>query len=410
MPVTDRDNLVDEILHRCDLIAECSETLGEITRTFLRPPMRRVHEHLRDWMTAAGLDVRVDAIGNMIGRRPSATERIFAIGSHVDTVPNAGKYDGVLGVLLGIAAMHYLRNQKFRKTAEVIAFSEEEGVRFRTPYLGSRAVCGCIDPQLLTQCDIAGVTLAQAIRNFGLNPDAIPSAAYQPNEPAGYFEVHIEQGPVLESLNAPLGVVTAIIGQSRFVLTLIGHAGHAGTQPMAMRRDALAAAAEWIVAVESLARSTDGLRATVGRIEVEPGATNVVPGLARLTLDVRHEDNGVRCQTANRLLAEARTIAQRRSLELQVAPTLDESSTPCDGGMTDRLVAAVASSGMPVHRLVSGAGHDAVVMATRCPVAMLFIRSPGGVSHHPDERVERADVRAALDVMIRFLTSELESE
>lgn len=410
MLVADLDSLVDEALHRCDVLAACSETPGEITRTFLRPPMRRVHEHLREWMTAAGLDVRLDSIGNLIGRRSGATERVFAIGSHVDTVPNAGKYDGVLGVVLGVAAMQHLRTHKFRKTADVIAFSEEEGVRFRTPYLGSRAVCGRIDSQLLTQCDAAGLSMAHAIREFGLNPDSLALAAYPPSEPAAYFEAHIEQGPVLESLAAPLGVVTAIIGQSRFVLTFIGHAGHAGTQPMAMRRDALAAAAEWILAVETLAKSTDGLRATVGRIEVEPGATNVVPGLARLTLDVRHEDNGIRCQAVNRLLAEARAIAQQRSLEFEVAPTLDESSTPCDGGMIDRLAAAVANSGTPVHRLVSGAGHDAVVMATRCPVAMLFIRSPGGISHHPDERVERADVRAALDVMIRFLISELELE
>lgn len=404
------DELVDEALRRCDLLAECSETPGEITRTFLRPPMRRVHAYLHEWMSAAGLDVRIDAMGNVIGRRNGGSQRVFAVGSHVDTVPNAGRYDGVLGVMLGIAALQGLQDRQLARTIDVIAFSEEEGVRFRTPFLGSLAVCGRIDPGQLATCDADGVTLAKSIRDFGLNPDQLAAAAYAPNDPMEYFEVHIEQGPVLDSKNVELGIVTAIAGQSRFVLTFTGQAGHAGTQPMELRRDALAAAAEWMVGVEQLARATDGLRATIGSVHVSPGASNVVPGQVRLSLDIRHEDDGARRRAAESLLRAALEIGARRRIDIDSECALDKAAMPCDGATTHRLERAVAECGYGIHRLVSGAGHDAAVMATRSPVAMLFVRSPGGISHHPDESVKRGDVRAALEVMIRFLTTELERE
>jgi allantoate deiminase len=345
-------------------------------------------------MEAAGLAVRVDAVGNLIGRRP---------GSHIDTVPDAGKYDGVLGVLLGVAAAQALGDWRFARALDVIAFSEEEGVRFGIPYLGSSAVCGGVGPDLLARTDPHGVTVADAVRDFGLDPAAIPDAAYRPGQVAAYLEAHIEQGPILDVLKRPLGLVTAIVGQSRYRLRFIGRAGHAGTQPMELRRDALAAAAEFVGTVETLARATDGLRATVGSLTVAPGAVNVVPGDVRLSLDVRHADDLVRSRAADELLQSGLRIANRRGLRFESEQAMNEPAMPMDAGLVARLAAATG----PVPRLASGAGHDAAVMATICPAAMLFIRSPGGVSHHPDEGVYRDDVRSALGAMVRFLEVEL---
>jgi allantoate deiminase len=405
--MADLDALTDEVLARCDALGQISDEPGCLTRTFLSPATKQVHELLETWMRNAGLAVRRDAIGNLIGRHAGTTERVFAVGSHIDTVPNAGKFDGTLGVLLGVAAAKAIASRSFRRALEVIAFSEEEGVRFRMPYLGSRAVCGSFDFGLLDSIDdVFGLTLSEALRDFGCDPAAIASAAYPPNQLAGFFEAHIEQGPVLESLNLPLGVVTAIIGQNRFWLRFTGHAGHAGAQPMDLRRDALAAAAEFVTAVEQAARATEGARATVGSLTVAPGAINVVPGEVRLSLNVRHETDAIRRRLVEQLLRKARAICDERNLTLSVEPGLGEAAVACDPKMTDRLAATAGTA----HRMVSGAGHDAGILASRCTVAMLFIRSPGGISHHPDEAVHRSDVRAALDVMIRFVSAELDLE
>jgi allantoate deiminase len=406
----DVDALTDEVLSRCEVLGALSDDAHCLSRTFLRPATRQVHELLSVWMQEAGLSVRRDAVANLIGRKPGRTERVFALGSHIDTVPNAGKYDGVLGVLLGIAAMRALADRSFVRTVDVIAFSEEEGVRFRTPYLGSRGVCGRFNADLLDLLDADAISLSQALRDFGLDPAAIPSAAYPPGQPVGYFEAHIEQGPVLESLDMPLGVVSAIVGQSRYWLRFVGQAGHAGAQPMELRRDALAGAAEFVSVVEQAGKSTPGLRATVGSLTVTPGATNVIPGDVRLSLDVRYESDAVRRQVVEQLLSQARGIATVRKLAVNIESALDECAVPCDSALSERLAAAIGATGHTSHRIVSGAGHDAAVMAARCPVAMLFIRSPGGISHHPDETVLSEDVRAALDVMIRFLSVELDLE
>jgi allantoate deiminase len=408
----DLDRLTDDVLARCDVLARYSEEPGRLTRTFLRPPVRDVHAHLTRWMTDAGLDVRVDAVGNLIGRRParSADARVLVVGSHIDTVPDAGKYDGVLGVLLGVAAAEALADRQFARHLDMIAFSEEEGVRFRTPYLGSLAVCGRLTAEFLARTDADGVTIADAIRAFGLDPAAVPTAAYPADAVVGYFEAHIEQGPVLESLDMPLGVVSAIVGQSRYWLRFVGQAGHAGAQPMELRRDALAGAAEFVSVVEQAGKSTPGLRATVGSLTVTPGATNVIPGDVRLSLDVRHESDAARRQVVEQLLSQARGSATVRKLAVNIESALDECAVPCDSALSERLAAAIGATGHTSHRIVSGAGHDAAVMAARCPVAMLFIRSPGGISHHPDETVLSEDVRAALDVMIRFLSVELDLE
>jgi allantoate deiminase len=356
-------------------------------------------------MHAAGMQVRRDAIGNLIGHYPGAEPNapVFLIGSHLDSVPNAGRYDGVLGVLLGVAAVEALAGRRLPFAVDVLAFSEEEGIRFRTPYLGSLAVCGRFDPALLSRTDDAGVSLGAAIRQFGLDPAEIPSAVYSGPQVLGYLEAHIEQGPILESLDLPVGVVEAIAGQSRLWVSFHGKAGHAGTLPMEHRQDALAAAAELVLQVEACARGTEGLRGTVGTMAVEPGAVNVVPSLARLSLDIRHADNAIRAEAVATVLQQAATYAAERGVRFQIDQAEHHAAVPADSRLTELLAAAVAATGVTPQRLVSGAGHDAAIMAGLTPMTMLFVRSPGGVSHHPDETVLPGDVRIALEVMVRFL-------
>jgi allantoate deiminase len=363
-----------EVIRRCRELAGCTEEPGHITRTFLSPPMREVHARVSGWMRSAGLEVRVDAVGNVRG--VSGEGPRLMIGSHLDTVPRGGAFDGPLGVMMGIALAG-------RAPVEVAGFSEEEGVRFGVPFIGSRAVAG--DPVM-----IPGVR--EAIRAFGLDPAEIPHAEMAP-EVRGYLEFHIEQGPVLESLGLPLGVVETIVGQSRFEVRFTGKANHAGTTPMRLRQDALAGAAEWIGLVER-----EG--GTVGFIAAEPGATNVIPGAARASLDVRHACDGERQRATERILGGAREIALRRGLKVQWEQKLDQ---PAVGMQCEALARAVEAAGLPMHRMVSGAGHDAMILARRVPAAMLFLRSPGGVSHDPDETVLESDVAAALAVGANYL-------
>lgn len=397
--------LAREVLERCEVIARFTEEPGRITRTFLCPAMRSVHDHLTEWMRAAGMTVRRDALGNLIGRYPAAVPGAprFLIGSHLDSVPNAGKYDGILGVLLGLAAVQALAGRRLPFAVVLLGFSEEEGVRYRTPYLGSLAVRGRFEAALLERTDAAGISLAAALRDFGLDPARISEAAYPGEHLLGYLEAHIEQGPVLETLRLPVGVVEAIVGQSRLWVRFQGTAGHAGTLPMEHRQDALAAAAELVLHVEALARSTPGLRGTVGALTIAPGAANVVPGAARLSLDIRHAQDTVRDETVAQVLRQAEAIAVRRRVAFQVEQTEHHAAVPADARLAGLLATAVAAVGVPVQRLVSGAGHDAAIMAELTPMAMLFIRSPGGISHHPDEAVLPADVETALKVLVEFL-------
>jgi allantoate deiminase len=402
--------LTSEVLRRCDQLGSLTDEPGRLTRTYLSPATRSAHALLSDWMEEAGLRVRTDAVGNLIGRRDgrSADSRVFVVGSHLDTVPNAGKYDGALGVLLGVAALAALKAYGSDKNVDVVAFSEEEGIRYGRPFIGSRALVGDFEFDLLEKTDAAGITLRQAIVDFGLDPAGISEAAYAPGAVAGYLEAHIEQGPILDTLRRPLGIVDAIIGQSRCWITFAGMAGHAGTMPMELRRDALAAAAEFTTFVETTARSTLGLRATVGCLQVQPGAINVVPGFARLSLDVRHAQNAIRQRAVRELLERAIAIAAERDLEIDITPLTEQPATPCDPELSARLGKAIVEVGAADQRLVSGAGHDAMILARVCPIAMLFIRSPGGVSHHPEERVHPEDVQLALEAIIRFLLAELQ--
>jgi allantoate deiminase len=385
-----------EVISRCRTLAECTEEPGFTTRTFLSPPMHQVHAHVRTWMESAGMAARVDAAGNIRGFYPGAgadAPRLY-IGSHLDTVPRAGAFDGILGVIMAIALVERLAGRRLPFAIEVVGFSEEEGVRFGVPFIGSRALAGDIDPALLDRISLA-------IRDFGLDPAQIPEARVGDGA-LGYFEFHIEQGRVLESAGLGLGVVDAIAGQSRFDVTFQGEANHAATA-MAFRRDALAAAAEWIVGVEWEGRVTAGLTATVGRMEVRPGATNVVAGEARLSLDVRHADDAVRRRVAQHMLDCAREIAKRRGLSASWENRLDRAAVRMDEGLKAKLERAVEHSGHSIRTITSGAGHDAMIMASRMPACMLFLRSPGGISHHPNEAVVAEDVEAGLAAGMRFL-------
>lgn len=388
----------------CRRIAEISEEPGRTTRRFLTPPTHDVHTLLRARMVALGMTVRLDAIGNLRGlwHPANATSKRLILGSHIDTVPDAGHFDGILGVALALEWIDIAQELNLALPIEVIAFSEEEGVRFGQPFLGSRAVAGRFDPALLALKDAEGITVEEAIRAYGLDPAEIPAAALN-DDAAGFVEMHIEQGPVLESENLSLAAVTAIAGQSRMTLTFSGHSNHAGTTPMPLRRDALAGAAEWIGVVEAHAKNRDGLVATTGKIEVMPNAANVIPSLARVSLDVRHAHDGERKSAAEQLLAQAKSIANRRGLGLEIKPQLDQPAVPMEERLTAFLSESIEAAGMPAKLMPSGAGHDAMVMAARLPTAMLFVRSPGGISHHPSESVRQHDVEAALHVGREFL-------
>jgi len=392
------------VIAECRRIAAMSEEPGRITRRFLTAPVHEVHAHLRNRMESIGMSVRVDGAGNLRGlwKPPNASGKRLLMGSHIDTVPDAGAFDGVLGVVMALEWVEIAKDLEAPLAIEVIAFSEEEGVRFGVPFIGSRAVAGRFDQSLLGYKDSEGNTLEDAIRAFGLDPDLIGEAAVD-GDLAGFVEIHIEQGPILEDERQCLAVVTGIVGQTRLILEFTGQANHAGTTPMRLRRDALAAAAEWIIEVESLALATEGLVATVGRVTVGPNAGNVVPGTAAVSLDLRHAQDGCRASAVEKLIESANAIAARRGLALRRTDRLDQPAVPMDERFTSFLADAIEAAGMPVKRMPSGAGHDAMVMAARVPSAMLFLRSPGGISHHPAESVLEEDIEAALNVGRKFL-------
>jgi allantoate deiminase len=393
-----------EIIERCRHLAKHTEESGWITRRFLSEPMHCVHADLRVWMEQAGMNVQVDAAGNLRGHYSGTTADApkLIVGSHLDTVPHAGAFDGILGVVLGVEVVRSLGGRRLGFGIEVVGFSEEEGVRFGSPFIGSRALTGSLDDALLAKRDAGGVSVADAIRAFGLNPAAIGEARVT-GATIGYLEFHIEQGPVLANLNLPLGVVTSIAGQSRLEVKFEGKANHAGTTPMHLRRDALAGAAEWIGLVECEAAAVPSLVATVGKIDAQPGAGNVIAGSVRTSLDVRHTDDKLRAEAVKHLLDSAQQIASRRGLVASSELRLDQAAVGMDARLIEMLGCAVQAGGYTDHRLHSGAGHDAMVMAERMPAAMLFLRSPGGISHHPDEAVLESDVAAALATGLNFI-------
>lgn len=370
--------------------------------------MHAAHRLTTEWMEAGGMSVRCDAAGNLRGTYSPAgcdSSRWLVIGSHLDTVADAGRYDGVLGVMMGIAVVEALRqaNVALPWAIEVIGFSEEEGVRFRLPFIGSRPLTGTFDEALLTLQDDAGVSLGQALSAFGCDPNAISDCRETPGSIVTYIEPHIEQGPLLEATHQPLGVVTAIAGQTRLTVEWAGEGGHAGTAPMNLRNDPLPIAGRWAIEVEDAGRTTPGLVATVGRLSVDPNVPNCIPRCVTASLDVRHQDDAVRIAAVEKLLALAEELAQAANLAMRVERQHEHSAVTMDARLVEVLANSVTEVQGSPQRMVSGAGHDAGVMAAVAPTAMLFLRSPGGVSHHPAEAVEESDVAIGLRVLVHYI-------
>jgi len=383
-----------------------SDDAGGLYRAYLTPAHAATCRQLEQWMRDAGMTTRVDPAGNLIGLYEGGDGPLLLIGSHIDSVRDAGAFDGPLGIMLAIECVEALRakDRRLPFAIEVIAFGDEEGSRFPASMLTSRAAAGTLHASELAISDAAGVRLDEALAGFGLAADSYLSAAYPPGSVRAYFEVHIEQGPVLESEGLALGVVDAIAGQRRLAVSMTGTPGHAGTSAMHLRRDALAAAAEAVLAVERIAR--DGppdVVATVGSIAVAPGSANVVPGRADFTVDVRAGSDDVRDVAKARIVAALNAVAADRGIGISVEETQVLAASPCDPALADRLAEAVGGLGLPPRRLVSGAGHDAMVMAALAPMAMLFVRCTGGISHNPAEDVMVGDAELALQAMVRFV-------
>ncbi|MCC4585705.1 allantoate amidohydrolase [Xanthomonas melonis] len=395
---------------RCDQlgVAPYSDTPTGLFRAWLSPAYRAAVAQVGEWMRQAGMQVRLDAAANLIGRyeavRPDAPALL--VGSHLDSVRDAGRYDGPLGILLGIECVAALQAQARRLpfAIEVVAFGDEEGSRFPASMFCSRAVAGTLDPGALALSDAAGIDVASALAQWDLDIAQIHHAARAPGSVLAYLETHIEQGPVLEAEDLPVGIVTAIAAQRRFALRFEGRAGHAGTTTMALRRDALSAAADALLAIERIARDgSNDLVATVGRLQVAPGAINVVPGRVDCTLDVRAGDDATRDAAVRDIAHALAGIGAARGVAVAIEPLQTLAASPCAPALIDRLEQAVAAHGIRPRRLVSGAGHDAMTMAALCPTAMLFVRCAGGISHHPDEHVDPADAEVALAVMRHFI-------
>ncbi|GGL78677.1 Zn-dependent hydrolase [Deinococcus aerolatus] len=395
--------LSHKIMDACAALACYTEVEGETNRPFLCPTARQVHEYLTGWADSLGMTTHQDAAGNLRSRLdgPTPDAPTLYLGSHLDTVPNAGAYDGILGVVMGYAMLEAVKGERLPYAVEVVGFSEEEGVRYGVPFIGSRALVGTVEG-MLELCDAAGQSVRDAITDYGLNVEEIGEAQYR-GRALGYFEIHAEQGPVLQDAGVSLGVVEGIAGQNRVILDFVGQASHAGTTPMHLRRDALAAAARFAVAAEDLARATPGLVATVGVMQARPGAMNVIPGEAHCTLDIRHARDEVRLPALQQLLDTARTVAQERGVTVTLTPKMEEHATPMSDSFKALLHRAAEAEGLPHPELVSGAGHDAMILAAHMPSAMLFVRSPNALSHHPDELVLPEDVADALRLSVRFL-------
>jgi allantoate deiminase len=401
-------SLGNEIVGRIERLATISETPEHLARIFLTPEHRAAADLILDWMRSAGMRAELNAIGNVCGRYEGEVAGLpcLMLGSHYDTVRDAGKWDGPLGLITAIACVADLhkRGKRLPFAIEVIGFADEEGVRFASTLLGSRAVAGTFDESVLAARDAAGITMRDALIKFGLDPGHIGAAARARGELLAYLELHIEQGPVLEAQGLPVGVVTAIAGATRLAARLTGMAGHAGTVPMALRRDALAGAAECITTIEELCRTDEGgLVGTVGYIHAMPGATNVIPGQVSFTIDLRAPADTHRKKAVADIVRHIEAVARRRKLSLQLDVTHENRTVPCAPWLRAQVADAVAAEGYPVFELPSGAGHDGMAMIDISDVAMLFVRCRGGISHHPDEHVDLADADAGARVLLRLI-------
>ncbi|WP_398470247.1 allantoate amidohydrolase [Tardiphaga sp.] len=403
-----RPSLSAEIVQRVDELAAISEAPDNLTRVFLSKELRAAADLLMAWMREAGMSAHMDAIGNVCGRYEGTVPGLpcLMLGSHYDTVRDAGKWDGPLGIVAAIACVGDLHRRSVRLpfVVEIVAFADEEGTRFASTLLGSRAVAGTFVETALASRDKDGVSMRDAMVGFGLDPARLSNAARKASDVLAYLELHIEQGPVLEAEALPVGVVTAIAGATRLAVELRGMAGHAGTVPMALRRDALAGAAECIVAVETLCRADQGgLVGTVGVIHAAPGAGNVIPGLTSFTLDIRAPTDDHRIGAVAEIRRTVEAIAARRGLALQIDVTHENRTAPCAPWLQDQIGDAIAAEGHRVFTLPSGAGHDGMAMIDIADIAMLFVRCRGGISHHPAEHVDEADVDASARVLLRVI-------
>jgi allantoate deiminase len=407
MPMDSRQDPSADIMARLDRLATISESPRYLARRCFTPEHRQVNDLLGTWMRDAGMSVREDAVGNIIGRYEGLVDGAPALmlGSHVDTVIMAGKYDGGLGLLAAIDCVRSLHDRGIRydHAIEVAGFADEEGVRFQSTYLGSRGMAGTFDTSLLSRPDKDGVTLADAMGDFGLDPQAIRDAARRRGELVCYLEVHIEQGPVLESEDLAVGAVTAIAGANRMTVTVDGTAGHAGTVPMQARQDALVAASECVLAVEQIAASRPQAVGTVGQLTVAPGATNVIPGKVAFSVDLRAADDAVRRSAADELQSRLQDIAARRSVTITTDHSHAADGVACAPWLVEEIENAMAELGQRPFRLSSGAGHDAAAMAGITDVGMIFVRCAGGVSHSPDESITDEDAIAGAHLLLRVV-------
>ena len=400
-------SLASAIMRQVDELAAISEEPGLLTRTFLTAQHKRAGEAVIGWMRDAGMAAAFDAIGNVVGRYEGRSPGLPALwlGSHLDTVRDAGRYDGMLGVLSAIACVGALKHEGVRLpfAIEVFGFADEEGARFQSALSGSRAIAGTFDPASLEKRDGDGVSMGDALRRFGGDPAAIATVGRRAEQALAYVELHIEQGPVLEAKGMPLGVVTAIAGASRYAVEMSGEAGHAGTVPMGLRRDALVAAAEAVLLVEKRCAEAPGLVGTVGRLSAMPGAVNVIPGLVRFSLDIRAAEDGVRRAAVDDILRGLEAICRRRGVQLDVGPIHEHGSTACAPWITAQIERAIAAQGVTPLALPSGAGHDAMALAGLVDVGMLFVRCKGGISHNPAEAISMEDAEIGAAALLRFI-------
>ena len=398
----------ESILARAERLGAITQDAPRVTRAYLTPEHRRAGELIESWMREAGMSVHWDALGNVVGRYEGnvADAPVLMTGSHLDTVRNAGRYDGLFGILSPIACVADLHRRGLRLPVaiEVVAFGDEEGVRFGVTLIGSKAMAGAFNPAWLEATDAGGLSMRDALREFGGDPDAVASVDRRGKGVIGFIESHIEQGPVLLNAGLSLGVVTAIAGASRIRCVVTGLAGHAGTVPMSARQDALAAASEMVLALERHCTVHPGLVGTVGRMTVLPGAVNVIPQDVEFTVDLRSGVDATRRAALEALRAEFTDIAARRRVRLDFEPFFELVAAPCDEGLQQQFADAIATQGLPVRHLPSGAGHDAMSFPAVCPIAMLFVRcGNGGISHHPDETMTLEDADAATEVLLRFI-------
>jgi allantoate deiminase len=397
----------ETIAERLTELATVSDEAGHLTRLYLGPAHRKAADLVGKWMREAGMTVRLDALGNVVGRYRAggAGPLTVMLGSHIDSVRDAGRFDGTLGVITAIEVVKaaFKSGKRFPFAIEVVAFGDEEGVRFPSTLGGAKALAGRFDINALDEVGEDGVSRRQALRSFGCDPLRLSEEALSPDRALGYVEVHIEQGPVLEKEGLPVGIVTAIDGVTRGTVEVVGVAGHAGTVPMPMRKDALAAAAEMLLAIEERARTRSNLVATIGKMEVPGSAANTIPGRTRFTLDVRSPSDEERLGAVGDIEKAIAAIAQRRGVTAQFCIGHEVPAAICDDRLSDQLAHAVEALGITPHRLPSGAGHDAMAFDRLIPIAMLFVRCRGGVSHNPAEYASPADIDVAARVLSIFL-------